>query len=103
MKKYKFCIQKKQRLKLYEYAVFFNTSNDMLDFACNTSSQNIFNSKLYTKSGTYQMVITAFKMPNKNSKFIIFEDRLHLAEIKSSYKSVCKTQAIEKIKKAFLK
>ncbi len=86
---------------VYEYAVFFYNSNDMLEFVCNTKFEKIINSKLYCKNGTYQLIITSLKKPNTNLKFILFGDKIHIAEIKSQNRLICKNNAVFKIKTSF--
>lgn len=86
---------------VYEYAVFFYKSNDMIDFVCKTKFEKTINSKLYCKNRTYQLIITTFKKPDTNLKFITFFDKMHIGEIKLKNRLVCKNNAVFKIKNSF--
>lgn len=91
-----------KKVKLcYEYAIFFYSSDDMIDFVCRAKLQDILNSKLYTYKGTYQLLITSTAAPCDKSKYIIFKDRAHISEIKLNNRLICKDNALLKIKKAF--
>lgn len=91
-----------KKIKLcYEYALFFYSSDDMIDYACRARLKDIINSKLYTYKGTYQLLITSTQAPYGKSKYIIFQDRAHISEIKQNGRLVCKDNAVLKIKKAF--
>lgn len=91
-----------KKIKLcYEYALFFFSSDDMIDFVCQANFQGILHSKLYTLKGTYQLLITSTAAPCDKSKYIIFKDRAHINEIKQNSRLICKDNALLKIKKAF--
>lgn len=91
-----------KRIKLcYEYALFFYNSNDMIDYICSTKFQNIVNSRLYTDGNSYQLIITSTQALNKKSKYIMFQDKTHINEIKMNNRLICENNTILKIKKAF--
>ncbi len=98
--KYKF--KKLKKIKTtYKYALIFSDSNDMLDYICNMNIQNIINSKLYTRNGAYQLIITTRQKCDKNLKHIVFKDKFHIDEIKSNCRLICEKNAVSKIQKAF--
>lgn len=85
----------------YKYALLFSDSNDMLDYVCNMNTQSIINSKLYTRNGAYQLIVTTCKNCDKNFKHIFFKDKFHIKEINRSCQLVCDKNAVSKIQKAF--
>lgn len=101
MNKYKHNSKNQKILNVYKYALVFNNADNMLDFICNTKFHNIINSKLYTRYGTYQIIITSMQRPNKNLKIATFQDKLHISEIKKTSRLICKNNIILKIQTAF--
>lgn len=86
---------------LYEYAILFDNSNNMIDFVCEINAQNIISSKLYTKSGTYQLIITSNQKHNKKLKYTVFHDKFHIDEIKLHSHLICENSAVSQIQSAF--
>ncbi len=95
-------IHRYKTIRLYEYAVLFNDSDQLIDFVCHIKSDSITSSSLYTKNGHYLLIL----LTNKSKRIdthITFKDKLHIDEIKLRYHLICKRDAIFKMQKAFIK
>ncbi len=97
--KYKFKRYKRAK-NTREYALLFADSNAMLDFVCSMQTSGITESVLYTKCGTYQLIVSGDKKL-ENLKCATFSDKHHINEIKQKNRLVCEKNAIKKIKKSF--
>ena len=93
-------IKRYRKASIYEYAILFKNSNELIEYICNQKSVNIINSSLYTKSGNYQLLILSNRIQNAYQN-IVFKDRLHIDEIKLKSHLICKNDAISKLEKAF--
>ena len=95
-------IKRYRKIHSCEYAILFDNSNDLIEYICNHKNANISNSSLYTKNGNYQLIIfsnhTLSLIKTKNT---VFKDKLHIDEIKTKSRLICKDNAISKIQKAF--
>ena len=98
--KYKFKKFKKAKI-LYEYALIFNTSDDMIEYVCAANLRSIKKSSLYTEGGAYQLIITSYRNISKNQKCGVFFDKPHIDQIKQNSQLICDDNAILKLQKAF--
>ncbi len=95
-------IKRYRKVKVKEYAILFDDSNRLIDYICSLKSTDIINSSLYTSHGCYQLLISTDKPQSLlKIKNIIFYDRLHIDEIKTRCRLICKTDTISKFQKAF--
>ena len=95
-------VNRYRKINLFEYAIIFNDSNSLIDYICTNNHQNALNSSLYTVDGHYQLLITSTAQPHFSSN-TLQKDKLHIQEIKNTSQLICKTNAIYKMKKAFLR
>ena len=86
---------------LYEYALIFNTSDDMIEYVCAANLRSIKKSSLYTEGGAYQLIITSYRNISKNQKCGVFFDKPHIDQIKQNSQLICDDNAILKLQKAF--
>ncbi len=95
-------IKRYRKITFHEYAVIFDSSDNLIEYVCNKNRPDITNSSLYVKDDCYQLLITSTTAPEFTEN-IILKDKLHLNEIKDKSKIICKINAVSKLKKAFKK
>ncbi len=95
-------IKRYKIIKLHEYAIIFNDSEQLIEFVCHIKSKNITNSSLYIRGNHYILLLSS-NFPQNMSSHVCFKDQLHIGEIKLNASAICKRDAVNKMQKAFIK
>ena len=95
-------IKKYCKMVTFEYAVILDNSDALIEYVCLQNQNNIINSSLYTKNAYYQLIITSTS-PARFNQNVIYTDKAHINEIKHKSHIICVSDAVFKIKKAFLR
>ena len=89
-----------------EFLLTFANSDKLIDMLYCIDTNGILNSELYTKNGSYQLIITAEGNPFIKQQQIykycrILQDRILISTVSEHHYPICKQNALEKMMTAF--
>lgn len=96
----------KRIIEKKEFLLAFTNSDKLIDMLYCIDPKGILNSELYTKNGSYQLIITAEGNPFIKQQQIykycrISQDRILISTVSEHHYPICKQNALEKMMTAF--